>query len=808
MNTMPQPHTLHAEALWNAALKAVETVAPAWPLQATVAVNPFLGHGAHDLAETAVRIGRLTGAGLFPARSWHRRRLSEGLMTRTDIALALDQHPVPGLAGPDDIIAALEAEAKARPVLPDVATLAAQASGLDWPRIVAERIAAFAHGYFDEGQALWTAERARGLYAGWRLFAMHDLTPEIAGLRGFAAEVAGLPLNAHDMVALAGERLGLGPDPGSYFEHLLLGLGGLAQYARRFQFVAARDGGSDGTILDLLAIRLAFDMSLWRLCGRQIGDAWKDALALHRRPASADRETLIDAVLLEAAELGEARRLASSLEWSGLGQGVTAEPDHARPWLQAAFCIDVRSEVFRRSLETLDEGLETLGFAGFFGLGVGFRASASDLVEHRLPVLLPAGAFACEAVEAADDRQRRFKARASRAFGRFRQAAVSSFAFVEASGLAYAGKLIKGSMRLAGKKSVSARPVLGDGWTLERRVQTAETILRSMSLTENFAHLVLLAGHGASSENNPYLSALQCGACGGHAGDVNARLLAALLNETDVREGVAAKGILIPADTVFLAGLHDTTTDEVTLFIEDASSAVSEPLLDRLIAVLKAAGRLARMERAKRLPRANSAPAGVRSRDWAETRAEWGLAGCSSFIAAPRSLTAGCGLGGRAFLHDYSWRKDEGFRVLELILTAPVVVANWINLQYYGSSVAPGLFGSGNKLLHNVVGGVGVVEGNGGPMRAGLPWQSVHDGERLMHEPLRLSVFVAAPAEAILDILGRHNAVRQLFDHGWMHLYRLDDAGGAAQRYLAGRGWVDMPGPFGPAADCSTDLAA
>ena len=57
-----------------------------------------------------------------------------------------------------------------------------------------------------------------------------------------------------------------------------------------------------------------------------------------------------------------------------------------------------------------------------------------------------------------------------------------------------------------------------------------------------------------------------------------------------------------------------------------------------------------------------------------------------------------------------------------MILTAPVVVASWISLQYYGSTVAPtSVFGAGNKLLHNVTGGIGVVEGNGGLMRSGLP---------------------------------------------------------------------------------------
>jgi len=170
-------------------------------------------------------------------------------------------------------------------------------------------------------------------------------------------------------------------------------------------------------------------------------------------------------------------------------------------------------------------------------------------------------------------------------------------------------------------------------------------------------------------------------------------------------------------------------------------------------------------------------------------RPEWGLAGCQAFIAAPRARTAGHDLAGRAFLHDYDWRADPRFGVLELILTAPVVVASWISLQYYGSSVAPEAFGAGNKLLHNVTGGIGVVEGNGGLLRVGLPWQSVHDGEALTHEPLRLSVLVEAPREAIADILARHPGVRALFDNRWLHLFALDDEGRMAWRYAGDLGW-------------------
>jgi hypothetical protein len=172
-------------------------------------------------------------------------------------------------------------------------------------------------------------------------------------------------------------------------------------------------------------------------------------------------------------------------------------------------------------------------------------------------------------------------------------------------------------------------------------------------------------------------------------------------------------------------------------------------------------------------------------------RPEWGLAGCAAFVAAPRGASAGADLGGRAFLHSYDWRADAGFGTLELILTAPVVVASWISLQYYGSTVAPTAFGGGNKLIHNVVGGIGVVQGNGGILRPGLPWQTIHDGEQAAHEPLRLSVMIEAPRDAIADILARHPDVRALFDNGWLHLFTLED-GAVSARYLPGMEWQEM----------------
>jgi uncharacterized protein YbcC (UPF0753/DUF2309 family) len=270
----------------------------------------------------------------------------------------------------------------------------------------------------------------------------------------------------------------------------------------------------------------------------------------------------------------------------------------------------------------------------------------------------------------------------------------------------------------------------------------------------------------------------------------------AILNDPAVRTGLAERGIAVPDDTVFIGALHDTTTDRITLFDEDDVPQAHAADLVRLKDWLAEAGKTARAERARLLgvsPGSDIDRSIVqRSKDWSQVRPEWGLAGCAAFIAAPRSRTAGLDLGGRAFLHDYDWKQDGSHTVLELIMTAPMVVASWISLQYYGAAVDNRCFGAGNKVLHNVVGTLGVLEGNGGDLRTGLPWQAVHDGEKLIHEPLRLNVVIEAPIEAIDAVIEKHDQVRALVDNGWLNLFALDERGRIAARYRGGCEWESV----------------
>ncbi|MEI2387742.1 DUF2309 domain-containing protein [Breoghania sp. JC706] len=791
MNVTKAP-PLSADAIIAAANRAARAIPPLWPLASSVAVNPFLGQMNEPLAAAAARLRRAAGIALTMPRSWYREKLLSGEISEEDLLAAFDA--APAALRPKTFAALKEAELadRAEPhAVATVAELAREATAVDWTGIVNDRISHWASGYFDLGQALWTGAHARSAYTAWRAIAIHDLTPEILGLSGFAQRVAEAPTNAHDALVECVFRLGLSEAAlETYFHRQLTTLGGWSQIARYRLWQAELGGETDTSVTDLLVIRLIWEAALLSQYAPSVEQRWHAAIAAYSEPVSATPGDIVDAILQEAAERAAQRRLRTLLEKTPAAPAIPG-----RPRLQMAFCIDVRSEVFRRALESLDPGIQTLGFAGFFGMGIGHRRFASDVVEARLPVLLKPVIFTCSGeptptTERAD-LAARISARAKRAWNRFKLAAISSFAFVEATGPLYVAKLFRdglGMTRNAAPNDPAPRPV--SNLDLDTKLAMATSVLRAMSLTEGFARLVLIAGHGANVVNNPHASALHCGACGGYSGEVNARLLASLLNDQDMRAALAEHGITIPKDTLFLAALHDTTTDAVTLYATDHPSNAHAEDVKQAEQWLKSAGTLARGERALRLPRAaRGQDIPHRARDWAELRPEWALAGCQAFIAAPRSRSAGRDLAGRAFLHDYDWRRDDGFGVLELILTAPVVVASWISLQYYGSTVAPDVFGAGNKLLHNVTGGIGVVEGNGGLLRAGLPWQSVHDGERLIHEPLRLSVLIEAPREAIANVLERHREVRALFDNRWLHLLALNDEGRVAWRYTGDQRW-------------------
>ena len=810
-----------------ACAQACQAIAPAWPLDRAIAVNPHWSRIARPVREVAARMAVLGDIRVFPSRSYLQQAWRDGRINQLDLSYALDTLPAAQAQALSTMqcIEALTTEPSAHrlPLLIDVLDDdLARHTRLSWRQAITHQVSQTCAAYFDERQADWQPLRGTGLYAFWRDTLMHDHgIGVLMGVPDLGKWLNVLPATRQDAERWVLQRLGL-PEQvwADYLEAVLLTVNGWASWCAYLGWQAQQGGRTDLHLRDLLAIRLAWGVILLECKEDAVTKTAFNALQAEWRRASERLQQVQDVLVIDevwqvALEAGYQRQLARKLAMApGAGIGVSAERAIE---VQAAFCIDVRSEPLRRALEAVWPAIQTIGFAGFFGLPVAYTPLATSAKRPQLPGLLAPTLEVTDSVYNADNgrgakqgelndaahqaRQRRF-AWLEQWLAASRWPA-SAFSFVEAAGVGYVGKLTNWlkptthgriSDDLAGLPAQYrpiCRPALS-GLDTGAKVALAAGVLHAMGLERHLAPLVLLVGHGSQSNNNAHAAALDCGACCGQTGEVNARALAQLLNEPNVRAGLQSSGIAIPTQTVFVAALHNTTTDEIEGFDLDLLEPVARARWDQLQTVFAHACDQVRRERAPRLglnPRTVHddllAQLRRRANDGAQTRPEWGLAGNAALIIAPRYRSLGVMLDGRSFLHDYDADQDADGSVLELLMTAPMLVAHWINWQYHASMCDPLRLGSGNKVLHNVVGGhIGVFEGNGGDLRIGLSRQSLHDGERWVHEPLRLTVIIDAPRQAIEKVIQQHEIVRQLIDHGWMHLWRFDDVRFA--RYLNG----------------------
>lgn len=668
--------------------------------------------------------------------------------------------------------------------------------------------------YFDEGQAaIGMPGREQGLYAAFRRLAPRDT--RLTGRKKASINwLHNLPEEPQQVISESMLALGVPANEHARFLTLLLTtLPGWAGYVKyRTEWMQGETGHPlPVTQAGYLAVRLIITRLLWSQAAQLLG--WHETA--RERAASDDSRA---AAMLQEMEATEAAYRPGLLH--SLREQATQLPDErsARPDVQLVFCIDVRSEPMRRAIEARGN-YETLGFAGFFGVPVRIEDEVEETAYVACPALLtPAHTVTrqpdCDASGCAGDT--RAKARISgarRLYQSLKYNYLTPFGLAETLGpwnglwMGLRTLLPRQAMALKARARQAIRPDLpskvsldsgaeGIGISIDEQCQYAEGALRLMGLTSGFAPLVMLCGHGSTTQNNAYATALDCGACAGRHGGHNARILAAMLNHPTVRARLDERGITIPEDTVFAAGAHNTTTDAITLYDEDALTRhVGEDRLVTLKDDLADARETNARWRAAEMGYDGANAKAIafihkRAQDWSETRPEWGLARNAAFIIGPRSLSQSVDLQGRSFLHSYDWQQDANGSALTTILTAPMVVTQWINNQYLFSTLDPVAYGGGSKITQNVTAKIGVMQGNASDLMTGLPLQSLYASDNARyHEPARLLSIVYAPRERISRIINEQEVLQRLLGNGWVSLACIDPTDGGAYMLTRVLGW-------------------
>jgi uncharacterized protein len=456
------------------------------------------------------------------------------------------------------------------------------------------------------------------------------------------------------------------------------------------------------------------------------------------------------------------------------------------PSFQAYFCIDDREESIRRHVEIIEPNCQTFGTPAHFNLPIFYKPAGGKFNTQVCPAPMTPKHLIV------DDRESEKKERDLH-FHQSSHQLFSGWIISQTLGFWSAFKLFinifKPTVSPAHSSSFEhmshksqliientnneMEGELNIGFTVEEMTAIVEGELKRTGLTQNFAPLIYLFGHGGSSTNNPYYAGYNCGACSGRPSSLNSRVFAMMANRADVRKNLLDKGIVIPVTSQFIGALHDTTRDEFVYYDRRKLSEANFALHEANLATFDKALTNNAKERARQFisvdikQDALKVHEAVKARSVSlfEPRPELNHSNNCLCIVGSRTITKNLFLDQRAFLNSYDWKQDESGDLLLTILNAASPVCGGINLEYYFSRVDNENFGAGSKLPHNVIGLFGVANGIEGDLRTGLPIQMVE-----VHDPLRLLMLIEQKPEMVLEVINRNPATLQWYQNEWVNL--------------------------------------
>jgi hypothetical protein len=766
------------EQLQNTIETASKVVGKTWPLYSFVTSNPLSGYEEAHFKKAAEDAEHLLGGRSFPKASVFREAWEQGEIDNEELITLLTEHHV--AQSPEECLTEMSSH---RPKQ-------IRNKNGDLDRMVLKWLMAF----LDEGLAEWELpDKSEGFFDAWRHLIPYDNQVRVRS-------ISEIPKTSEEVLLEILEKYSEEESLVIVQNHLaaLPGWTGYIKYRAEENSIWHQNYKI--TLADYLAVRL------WLANHIDAGILLIKSTKETRNPS-----INLSYLWLKAWEKSWQNRLETNLKNKPKERKVDDLPE-----AQLVFCIDTRSELMRRNIESKGH-YETFGYAGFFGIAMDYEPLNNEIIRKSCPPILDSAYSVSESAQVGKKHELTVYKKqweTQKFIGyflkRMKNMLPSTFGYVEGAGIFYgiyilARTLIPGQLYRTHKNNKlshegSCEPKISplknkydseDGIPIEEKVAIVKSAFALMGW-EQFSPLILFVGHGSHSANNPFGSSLDCGACAASSGRHNARMLAKLANLPEVRILLKNKeGITIPTDTVFIGAEHNTTTDEVVVFDSEVPNSHKEKL-DRLKTDLQRAQQTATQERLG--SRTDSIRAAhKKTNNWSETRPEWGLAKNAGFIIGPRSLTKTMDLHSNCFLHSYNWELDTTGDALEQIMQGPMVVTQWINNHYYFSSVDNETYGGGSKITHNITGKFGVVQGNGGDLKIGLPLQSVNEtDEKAYHQPLRLSVLIQAPKQRIQNILNKNKNLKSLLDNEWIYLLVMDPQDkNSIVRYQKDMNWVE-----------------
>jgi len=353
----PLLNTPAVHSLQDVMREACTRFAPSWPLDRAIAVNPWWEMRSQTFPQVAAKLSILGSINcLMPAdyykQHWGSSILSEHLgYAKSELVIDATE---------DQLLAALDTSATARPWLNFVDYLDAmpeQRSKMAWHAEVQQQISQFCGAFFQYPERMGgeTSQR-QSLFHSWReVMGLDKGIGIVMGARQITQLVQLLPQSVPEAyVAFQEEVLEGQVDPSAcadYATSLLLDVNGWTSWLAYQVWQDNLVGNDNDLIEQLLAIRLSWELLLWRHL--QISSAAdydlikRQFLAQFGRLESRYEKAMHNQQLLWVWH----RALEYSYQVSLTQKLLEASPSQTgAPTLQAAFCIDVRSEPMRRAL--------------------------------------------------------------------------------------------------------------------------------------------------------------------------------------------------------------------------------------------------------------------------------------------------------------------------------------------------------------------------------------------------------------------------------------------------------------------------